>query len=80
MRRARGSRALSCFWQAVLCLGWYRARIAADALARDHDISRAIAYCYLDEVIIVLTARLPGQQVVINGNALSPLPFSPSRL
>jgi hypothetical protein len=31
----RGSRALTCFWQAVLGLRWFRDRTAADALARD---------------------------------------------
>jgi hypothetical protein len=55
----RGSRALSCFWQAVLGLRWFRDRTAADALARDHGISRATAYRYLDEVIAVLAAQAP---------------------
>ena len=50
----RGSRALTCFWQAVLGLRWFRDRTTADALARDHGISRATAYRYLDEVIAVL--------------------------
>jgi hypothetical protein len=50
----RGSRALTCFWQAVLVLRWLRDRTAPDALARDHGISRATAYRYLDEVIEVL--------------------------
>ena len=30
----RGSRALTCFWQAVLGVRWFRDRTAADALAR----------------------------------------------
>jgi hypothetical protein len=55
----RGSRALSCFWQAVLGLRWFRDRTAPDALARDHDISRATAYRYLDEVIAVLAGQAP---------------------
>ena len=55
----RGSRALSCFWQAVLGLRWFRDRATADALARDHGISRATAYRYLDEVILVLAAQAP---------------------
>jgi hypothetical protein len=55
----RGSRALGCFWQAVLGLRWFRDRTTADALARDHGISRAIAYLYLDEVIIVLAEQAP---------------------
>ena len=55
----RGSRALSCFWQAVLGLRWFRDRTTPDALARDHDISRATAYRYLDEVIAVLADQAP---------------------
>ena len=56
----RGSRALTCFWQAVLGLRWFRDRTSPDALARDHGISRATAYRYLDEVIIVLAEQAPG--------------------
>jgi hypothetical protein len=55
----RGSRALTCFWQAVLGLRWFRDRTAPDALARDHGISRATAYRYLDEVIEVLAEQAP---------------------
>ena len=58
----RGSRALTCFWQAVLGLRWFRDRTTADALARDrrdHGISRATAYRYLDEVILVLAQEAP---------------------
>ncbi len=47
----RGSRALTCFWQAALGLRWFRDRTAADALARDHGISRATAYRYLRAVL-----------------------------
>ena len=56
----RGSRALSCFRQAGLGLRWFRDRTAPDALARDHGVSRATAYRYLDEVIAVLAAEAPG--------------------
>ena len=55
----RRSRALTCFWQAVLGLRWFRDRTAPDALARDHGISRATAYRYLDEVIAVLADEAP---------------------
>jgi len=55
----RGSRALTCFWEAVLGLRWFRDRTAPDALARDHGISRATAYRYLDEVIDVLAEQAP---------------------
>jgi hypothetical protein len=54
-----GSRALTCFWQAVLGLRWFRDRTAPDALARDHGISRATAYRYLEEVITVLADEAP---------------------
>jgi hypothetical protein len=56
----RGSRALTCFWQAVLGLRWFRDRTTPDALARDHKISRATAYRYRDEVIDVLAGQAPG--------------------
>ena len=55
----RGSRALTCFWQAVLGLRWFRDRTTPNALARDHGISRATAYRYLDEVIAVLAEQAP---------------------
>jgi hypothetical protein len=55
----KGSRALTCFWEAVLGLRWFRDRTAPDALARDHGISRATAYRYKDEVIAVLAAQAP---------------------
>jgi hypothetical protein len=54
-----GSRALTCFWEAVLALRWFRDRTCPDALARDHGISRATAYRYLDEVIEVLASQAP---------------------
>jgi DDE superfamily endonuclease len=55
----RGSRALTCFWEAALGLRWFRDRTACDALARDHGISRATACRYLDEVIAVLAEQAP---------------------
>jgi hypothetical protein len=55
----RGSRALTCFGEAVLGLRWFRDRTSPDALARDHGISRATAYRYAGEVIAVLAAEAP---------------------
>ncbi len=55
----KGSRALTCFWEAVLGVRWFRDRTAPEALARDHGISRATAYRYLDEVIAVLAEQAP---------------------
>ena len=66
-RRRRGtprrSRALTCFWHAVLGLRWFRDRASPDALARDHGISRATAYRYIDEVIDVLADQAPDLRV-----------------
>lgn len=62
-RRRRGTRkktrTLTCFWQAVLGLRWFRQNIDVTALARDHGISRATGYRYLDEVITVLAEHAP---------------------
>ncbi len=55
----RGSRKLTCYWQAVLGLRWFRDRTAIGALARDNGISRATAYRYVDEVIEVLADLAP---------------------
>jgi hypothetical protein len=55
----RGSRALTCFWQAVLGLRWFRDRTSIDALARDYGISRATAYRYVDEVMAERAPELP---------------------
>ena len=54
-----GSRALTCFWQAVVGLRWFRDRTTPGAVARDHGISRATAYRYIDEVITVLAGQAP---------------------
>jgi DDE superfamily endonuclease len=54
-----GSRALTCFGQAVLALRWFRDRTSPGALARDHGISRATGYRYVDEVIAVLAEQAP---------------------
>jgi hypothetical protein len=62
-RRRRGtrtdSRALTCFWHAVLGLRWFRQNADVTTLARDHGISRATGYRYLDEVITVLAQQAP---------------------
>jgi hypothetical protein len=62
-RRRRGtrknSRALTCFRQAVLGLRWFRQGVEVTTLARDHKVSRATGYRYLDEVIEVLADQAP---------------------
>lgn len=54
-----GTRALTCFWQAVLGLRWFRDRTHPEKLGRDHELSRATAYRYVDEVITVLADQAP---------------------
>src|SRR5699024_2872778 len=53
------SRALSCFWHAVLVLRWFREGADTPALARDHGISRATGYRYIDEALPVPAAQAP---------------------
>lgn len=62
-RRERGTRqgvrALTCYGQAVLGLRWFRQNTDITAPARDHGISRATGYRYLDEVVTVLAEQAP---------------------
>jgi hypothetical protein len=55
----KNSRVLTCFRQAVLGLRWFRQNVEVTALARDHGVSRATGYRYLDEVIEVLADQAP---------------------
>ncbi|KWX00888.1 transposase [Carbonactinospora thermoautotrophica] len=61
----RGSRALTCFRQAVLVLRWFADATRVDALARDHKISIATAYRYLHEGIDVLADAAPDLHQVL---------------
>jgi hypothetical protein len=67
-RRAtpKGSRALTCFNQAVLALRWFRDRTDVAALGRDHNVSRATAYRYIEEVIEVLAESAPNLRRVLD--------------
>jgi hypothetical protein len=62
-RRARGTRAgtraLSCWKQALMVLVWYRKREEMTVLAAGFGISRATAYRYRDEAITVLAEAAP---------------------
>ena len=55
----RGTRALSCWRQAVFALAWFRDRPDIARLGRGFGISQATAYRYLDEAVDVLAARAP---------------------
>jgi hypothetical protein len=60
-RRARGTRkktrALTCFYQALLVLVWFRKQEDLTLLGAGFGISRATAYRYRDEGIAVLAAQ-----------------------
>lgn len=55
----RGTRALTCWFQAVLVLRWFRERASVAALGRDLKVSQATAYRYLDEAVGVLADIAP---------------------
>jgi len=62
-RRARGTRkgtrALTCFYQAVLILVWFRKGEDKALLGAGVGVSRATAYRYVAEGIAVLAAQAP---------------------
>src|SRR3954469_200052 len=55
----RGSRALTCFYQALLVLIWFRKAEDITLLGAGFGISRATAYRYVDEGVAVLCAQAP---------------------
>src|ERR1700753_2304178 len=55
----RGTRALTCYYQALLVLVWFRKAEDTTVLGAGFGISRATAYRYLSEGISVLAARAP---------------------
>jgi hypothetical protein len=75
-RRTRtGTRALTCFWEAVLVLRWFRDRTDAARLGCDHGVSRATAYRYLDEGIAVLAACAPDLHEALERAVAERLPY-----
>jgi hypothetical protein len=54
-----GSRALTCWKQAVFALAWFRDRPDIPRLGKGFGISQATAYRYIDEAITVLAAKAP---------------------
>lgn len=78
-RRRRGtparSRKLSCRGQAVLALRWFRDRTRKEALARDHGVSRATAYRYVDEAVDVLADQAPGLGEALERALADGLPY-----
>ncbi|MDT7651760.1 MAG: hypothetical protein QOI36_3166, partial [Pseudonocardiales bacterium] len=75
-RRARGtrtgSRALTCCYQALLVLAWFRNQGGIALVGAGFGVSRATAYRYRDELIDVLAEQAPDlhdalQQVATDG-------------
>ncbi|MFG6202442.1 transposase family protein [Nonomuraea sp. JJY05] len=62
----KGSPALTPFWQAVMILRWFRREHDIPKLGRDHRVSRATAYRYIDEGIDVLAAQAPDLQEALD--------------
>ena len=54
-----GSRALSCWYQALLVLVWFRTKGAVEIVGAGFGVSRATAYRYRDEGLAVLAAEAP---------------------
>lgn len=55
----RGTRALTCWYQAFLVLVWFRKNEDKTLLGAGFGVSRATAYRYVAEAIKVLTAQAP---------------------
>lgn len=55
----KGTRSLTCREQAIFGLRWFRERGDIPKLGRDHGISQATAYRYLEEIIEVLAGQAP---------------------
>jgi hypothetical protein len=71
----RGTRALSCWRQAVFVLAWFRDRPDIARLGRGFGISQATAYRYLDEAIGVLAAQAPGLREALEQAKEQGLPY-----
>src|SRR5215471_12568260 len=54
-----GTRALTCWKQAVFALAWFRDRPDIRRLGQGFGISQATAYRYKDEAVEVLASRAP---------------------
>ena len=71
----RGSRALSCWRQAVFALAWFRDRPDIARLGRGFGISQATAYRYLAEVITALSAQAPELREALERAVAQGLPY-----
>ena len=70
-----GTRALTCWKQAVFALAWFRDRPDIRRLGQGCGISQATAYRYKDEVIEVLAATAPTLREALDKAAGQGLPY-----
>ena len=70
-----GTRALSCWKQAVFALAWFRDRPDVRRLGQGFGISQATAYRYKDEAVEVLAAKAPTLREALEKAAEQGLPY-----
>src|SRR5439155_24268179 len=70
-----GTRALTCWKQAVFALAWFRDRPDIRRLGAGFGISQATAYRYKDEAVDVLAARAPSLAGALEKAAEQGLPY-----
>jgi hypothetical protein len=70
-----GTRALSCWKQAVFTLAWFRDRPDIRRLGQGSGISQATAYRYKDEAIEVLAAKAPTLHEALDKAVEQGLPY-----
>jgi DDE superfamily endonuclease len=70
-----GTRALTCWKQAVFALAWFRDRPDIRRLGQGFGISQATAYRYKDEAAEVLAARAPSLREALDKAVEQGLPY-----
>ena len=70
-----GSRALTCWKQAVFALAWFRDRPDIRRLGQGSGISQATAYRYKDEATEVLAAKAPSLREALEKAVEQGLPY-----
>ena len=70
-----GTRALTCWKQAVFTLAWFRDRPDIPRLGQGFGISQATAYRYKDEAVEVLSAKAPTLREALDKAVEQGLPY-----
>ena len=70
-----GTRALTCWKQAVFALAWFRDRPDIRRLGAGFGISQATAYRYKDEAVGVLAAKAPSLREALDRAVAPGLPY-----